>query len=72
MGLNDAIKKTVDNITDKVNQMTHEGNADAEQATRDTFGDQMTPGEKVGSVANEAKERFLGGVDKAKQDVRND
>jgi hypothetical protein len=32
----------------------------------------MTPGEKVGSIANEGKESVLADVDRAKRDFRND
>ncbi len=70
MGLMDGIKKTVDNVTDKLSEAGHKTNAEAEHASRDVAGDAMTPGEKMGSVVNEGKEDLLAGVDHAKVDVR--
>ncbi len=70
MGLMDGIKKTVDNVSDALSEAGHKTNAEAEHASRDVAGDAMTPGEKLGSVANEGKENLLGGVDRAKRDVR--
>lgn len=71
MGLMDGIKKAVDNVSDAVNEATHKSNAEAEHATRDVAGDAMTPGEKLGSIANEGKENVLGGIDHAKRDIRS-
>ena len=70
MGLMDGIKKTIDNVGDAINEATHKTNAEAEHATRDVAGDAMTPGEKLGSIANETKENVLGGIDHAKREVR--
>ena len=71
MGLKEDLRKTVDNVKDAFNEAGHKANADAEQAKRDLAGDALTPGERVGSVANQAKEATLAGVDHAKQDLRN-
>ncbi|MBD5655500.1 MAG: hypothetical protein IAI50_10045 [Candidatus Eremiobacteraeota bacterium] len=71
MGLKDELKKTVDNIGDAINEVGHRSSADAERGTREVAGDEMTTGEKVGSYANEGKERVLADVDRAKRDVRN-
>ena len=71
MGLKDAINKVVDNVKDTANEVTHKSAADAEQAKRDVAGDQMTPGEHLGSMANQAKEEIQGETAAAKRDVRN-
>ncbi len=71
MGLKDDLKKTVDNIGDTMSEAGHRTKADAERADREVAGNAMTPGEKLGSVANEGKEQVLGDVDHAKRDVRN-
>jgi len=71
MGLKETIIAAVDNITDKVNELGHNANADAESAKREVAGDAMTPGEHLGSAVNEGKERVLAGVDRAKVDARN-
>ncbi len=71
MGLKDTISNAIDNVTDKVSELTHKSTAEAEAAKREVAGDTMTPAEKAASVLNEGKERLLGGVDAAKQDVRN-
>ena len=71
MGLMDELGKVVDNVKDGLSEATHKSAADGEQAKRDIAGDALTPGEKLGSIANQAKESVLGNVDAAKQDVRN-
>lgn len=71
MGLLDGIKKAADNVGDAISEAGHKTNAEAEAAKRDVAGDAMTPGEKLGSAANEAKENVLGGVDHAKRDIRS-
>jgi hypothetical protein len=50
MGLKDDIVKGVEDIKDSVAELGHRANANAEQTKRDVAGDQMTPGEKVGST----------------------
>ncbi len=71
MGLKEDLKKTVDNVKDAFNEAGHKVNAENEQAKRELAGDAMTPGEKVASVANQAKEESLAGMDRAKQAVRS-
>jgi hypothetical protein len=71
MGIKEELKKTVDNVKDAFNEAGHKANADAEQTERDLAGDALTPGEQVRSVANQAKEETLAGVDRAKQTIRN-
>jgi hypothetical protein len=71
MGMKEELKKTVDNVKDAFNEAGHKANADAEQAERDLAGDTLTPAEQVRSVANQAKEETLAGVDRAKQTIRN-
>jgi hypothetical protein len=71
MGLKDELSKAVHNVGDALHEAGHKTRADAERADREIAGDTMTPGEKVGSVVSEGKERLLGDVDHAKRDVRN-
>jgi hypothetical protein len=71
MGLKDDIQKTVDNVKDAFAEAGHKANADSEQAKRDLAGGALTPGEQAKSIANQAKEETLAGVDRAKQAVRN-
>ncbi len=72
MGIKDELKKTIDNVSDTFSEAGHRTNADAAHADREVAGDVMTPGEKLGSVANEGKESVLADVDRAKRDFRND
>jgi hypothetical protein len=71
MGLKETITNAIDNVSDKLSEIGHNANAESEAAKRDVAGDALTPGEKIGSLANEGKERLLAGVDAAKQDARN-
>jgi hypothetical protein len=71
MGLKDDIVKGVEDIKDSVAELGHRANANAEQTKRDVAGDQMTPGEKVGSTLNQAKESVQAEYDKTKRDVRD-
>jgi hypothetical protein len=66
-----GIKKTGDNLTDTLREAGHRANAEGEQAKRDLAGDQMTPGEKVGSMVRQGTETIKAGVDATKRDVRN-
>jgi gas vesicle protein len=70
MGLKDELKKTIDNVGDAISELGHRGKAEAEQASREAAGDTMTPGEHVGSVLTEGKERVLAEVDRTKREVR--
>jgi hypothetical protein len=71
MGIKEEFQKTVADVKDAFNEAGHKANADAEQTERDLAGDALTPGEQVRSVANQAKEETLAGVDHAKQSIRN-
>jgi flagellar hook-basal body complex protein FliE len=71
MGIKDELHKTIDNVSDTINQAGHETNAAAERATREAAGDTMTTGEKAKSILNEGKEKVLAEVDRTKRDVRN-
>ncbi len=66
----DVVKKAAANVKDAVTEAAHRGAADGEEAKRDLAGDEMTPGEKLGSVVNQAKETTLADVDRLKRDVR--
>lgn len=66
----DALKDTVDNVKDTLHEAQHRSAADAERSKRETLGNEMTPGEKAGSVLNEAKQRTQAEYDAAKRDVR--
>ncbi len=71
MGLKDEIVKGVKDVKDAITEATHRSNAEAEQVKRDVAGDQMTAGEKVGSVANQVKESAQANYDEAKRNVRD-
>ena len=66
----DAVKSTVDNIKDTVHEGQHRAAADSERVKRETLGNEMTPGEKIGSALNEAKNRTQAEYDATKRDVR--
>jgi hypothetical protein len=66
----DAVKGAVDNIKDTVHEGQHRAAADNERAKRETLGNDMTPGEKIGSAVNEAKNRAQAEYDATKRDVR--
>jgi len=67
----DAVKHAVDDTKDAVHEAGHRTAADAEKARRETLGDEMTPGEKVGSAANEIKNRTEAEIDEAKRKLRD-
>jgi hypothetical protein len=66
----DAVKHAVDDTKDAVHEAGHRA-ADAEKARREALGDEMTPGEKVGSGANEIKNRTQAEIDEAKRKLRD-
>ncbi len=66
-----AIKKITDDVRDSVHEAGHRSAAEGERAKRDVAGNEMTPGEKAGSVLNEAKHRTQAEIDAAKQHIRN-
>ena len=65
------IEKGVKDVRDAVTGGLHRSAADAEKTNREVSGDAMTPGEKLGSYANEAKERIEAGKDDAKRHIRD-
>ncbi len=71
MGLKEDIVKTIDNVKDAISEAGHRGAAEAEQAKRDVAGDELTPGENLASMANQAKHSIAAEVDAAKVDVRS-
>jgi hypothetical protein len=71
VGLKEEFVKAVDNVRDAVSEVGHRSAAEGEQAKRDVAGDQMTVGENIGSMANQAKHSVAAEVDAAKQDIRN-
>jgi hypothetical protein len=70
MNVKETITKAIDNTVDAVSEGKHRGEAAAEQAKRDLAGDTMTPGDKVSSVANQAKNTVQADLDAAKQAAR--
>ncbi len=67
----DAIKGGVDDVRDRVHENEHRSEADAERARRDLSADEMSPGEKAGSIADEAKHRAEAEVDAMKRELRD-
>lgn len=66
----DELKKGAKNVKDAVTEAGHRSAAEGERAKREVAGDALTPSEKAGSVANEAKEDVLAGVDHLKRKAR--
>ncbi len=66
----DVVKGSVDNIKDTVHEGQHRAVADSERAKRETLGNEMTAGEKLGSAVNEAKNRAQAEYDATKRDIR--
>ncbi len=71
MGLKEEFTKVVDNVRDSVHEAGHRSAAEGEQAKRDLAGSEMTPGEHVASMANQAKHTVAAEIDGAKVDIRN-
>ncbi len=67
----DKVKDAIDNVKDAASEAGHRATAQGEQTKRDVAGDQMTVGEHVGSVANQATNTVQAEIDKSKQDLRN-
>jgi hypothetical protein len=65
-----SFKEQVEKGLDAVKEASHRSAADGERIKREVAGDEMTPGEKVGSALNQAKETVLAEVDKAKRQTR--
>ena len=71
MSIKHEVDKTVNNIKNTASEAGHRANADGERATREIAGDEMTSGEKLGSVIREGKERVEANVDRGKRDIRS-
>lgn len=69
--ITEEVKKGVQDARDSAAEAMHHSAAEAERERRESEGDLMTPGEKVASAADEAKERVKEGVDHAKRSVRD-
>ena len=67
----DAIKGTVDDVKDRMHETQHRSAAEGERGRRELLGDELTPGEKAGSIANEAKERAQAEIDAIKRELRD-
>lgn len=67
----DAVKKAAADVKDALTEAGHRSAAEGEQVKRDVAGDEMTGGEKLGSVVNQAKESTLADVDHLKREVRD-
>jgi hypothetical protein len=72
MSIKDDIKNAVGAVKDSFSEAGHKSAAEAEHERRDLAGDTMTPGEQVGSIANEAKNNVQAGVDHAKVEARKE
>lgn len=67
----DTVKRAVDDVKDSVHEGAHRSAADAERARREVAGDAMSPGERAGSIADEAKHRAQAEIDAIKRDLRD-
>ncbi len=70
MGLKDEFSKAVENVKDAVSETGHRSSAEAEQTKRDVAGDDMTLGDKAGSMVNQAKNSTQADMDSAKRETR--
>jgi F0F1-type ATP synthase membrane subunit b/b' len=66
-----GLKKAGADVKDSLNEAGHRANAEGEQAKRDVAGDQMTAGQKAGSMLRQGTETIKADVDKTKRDVRD-
>ena len=65
----DAVKGAVDNTRDTIHEAQHRTAAEIEKQKRE-HDTSMTAGEKVGSMAKEAKELTQAEIDAAKKEAR--
>lgn len=70
MGIKDSIEKGIENVKDALSESSHRSAAEGEQAKRDLLGDELTPADRVKSVANQAKENVQADYDEAKRKLR--
>ncbi len=71
MGLKDSIENVGKDIKDSVNEAGHRTAAEGEQTKRDVAGDDMTAGEKAGSMFNQAKESVKADTSAGKRETRD-
>ena len=72
MSIKDDLNNIVGAVKDTFSEAGHKSTADAEASRREVAGDTMTPGEKLGSMANEAKNSVQGDMDHAKVEARKE
>jgi hypothetical protein len=72
MDIKDSLKNMVGAVKDSISEAGHKSTAEAEAARRDVAGDTMTPGEKLGSMANEAKNNVQAEIDHSKVEARKE
>ena len=65
------IERGVKDVRDTAKEAMHRSGAEAEHSRREVEGDNMSAGEKVSSVANEAKQRLEAEGDKTKRNLRD-
>jgi vacuolar-type H+-ATPase subunit H len=66
----DRVKASLENVKDAVSEKLHRGAAEAERTHREIAGDDLTAGERVGSIANEVKNDAQAEIDALKQRAR--
>jgi hypothetical protein len=69
--ITEVVKRGVRDVRDSAAEAMHHSAAEAEHTHREVSGEAMTPGEKITSATNEAKERIQEGADKAKRSIRD-
>ena len=67
----EEVKKGVEDVRDSAEAAVHQSAAEAERMRRETEGDTMTPGEKLTSGVDEAKERIKEGAANARKNIRD-
>lgn len=72
MSIKDDLKNAVGAVKDSFSEASHKSTAEAERERRDLAGETMTTSEKVGSMANEAKNNVQADVDHAKVEARRE
>lgn len=72
MDIKNDLKNMVGAVKDTVSEAVHTSTAEAERARREAAGETMTTSEKVGSIANEAKNNIQAGIDHAKVEARKE
>jgi len=66
------VKNAAENVGDRIDEAGHRTAATFEKESREEAGDDMTLGEKVKSMASEAKHSLEAGIDKMKRAGRGD